>query len=190
MTKRRRLAMLVLGITLSIGNFAFAATAHAVPQPGQPVSPAAVGALRQNGFYQIINQNSNKCLTSLTNSADDANAIIGQRICENGPRYRWRVDPATNGHYVLALQSSRHCMDLQGRNLGTPIRQSEGLCDSGHDTQRWLLVPSNIFPYYRIQNLFSGLCADVRNRSTANDAVLQGIECKINESAQRFRFVR
>jgi len=186
--------MLVLGMTLSIGSLAFAATAHAAPWAGHQVGPAAIGTFRQTTFYQIINQNSNKCLTPIGNSTNP-NVLIVQRSCENRASHQWRiVSGGTPGQFSLVNRANGFCMDLQGRSLGTLVTQSNGICDSGVTTESWLLVASNTPPYYRLQNALPrfengvDLCADVRNRSTADDAQIQAIECKPNEAAQRFLF--
>lgn len=189
MIRRHRLAMLVLSVTLSIGSLASATTAHAAPRTEQQVGPVATGTFQTPPFYQIINQNSNKCLTPLGNSTSP-NALIVQRSCENRASHQWSIiSTVVSGQFALQNRGSSFCMDLQGQNFGTLVTQSNGLCDFGVGTENWLLVASDTPPYYRLQNRIN-LCADVRDRSTADDARLQAIDCKVNERAQRFLFQR
>src|SRR5262249_5695095 len=103
-------------------------------------------------FYQIINQNSNKCLTPLGNSTSP-NALIVQRSCENRASHQWSIiSTVASGQFALQNRGSSFCMDLQGQNFGTLVTQSNGLCDFGVGTENWLLVASDTPPYYRLQN--------------------------------------
>lgn len=180
----RRLVMLVLGMALSVGSLAFSTTAHAAPRGGPDGKAAAL-----NAFSFIRNQNSGKCLQP---KSGNPNALVVQRTCGPWGGMGWALQYVGNGYYWLVNDYSGLCMDLQANSeaevvRGTPVQQF--WCNIEYTSEQWQLVPSTTAGYYLLRNRVKGLCADVRNRSTANDAQLQVIECKYNEAAQRFQFL-
>lgn len=186
MSTGRRLATLLVGLTLSLGGLALGPAAQAAPGPGHEISPAAAG-----NFYQVVNKHSNKCVTPRGNSTG-LNALVVQRSCENRVSHRWAPEYVGNGYYWLVNQGSGLCLDLQANSeeevqIGTLVQQFA--CRVEYTSEQWELVPGPApSGHYQLRNRVKGLCADVKFRSTANDAQLQVIECKYNEPAQLFRF--
>jgi hypothetical protein len=184
MTMQRRLVMLVLGLALAVASLAFGATAHAAP------TGAADGGQATLSAYSFIrNQNSGKCLQP---KSSYANAVVVQRTCGPWGGMGWALQDVGGGYYWLVNNHSGMCLDLQANSEaevvpGTLVQQF--WCKIEYTSEQWQLVPSTVSGYYHLKNRVKGLCADIRHRSTANDAPLQVIECKYYESAQRFQFL-
>jgi alpha-L-fucosidase len=184
MMNLRRLVPLVLAMALTLGSLAVSTTAHAAPPAGADGKAAALSA-----FSFIRNQNSGKCLQPRSSYP---NALVVQRTCGPWGGMGWALQNVGGGYYWLVNDYSGLCMDLQANSeeevvRGTPVQQF--WCNIEYTSEQWQLVPSTTAGYYHLRNRVKGLCADVRNRSTANDAQLQVVECKYYESAQRFQFL-
>lgn len=180
----RRLMPLVLATILSIGSLTVSTSAHAAPPGGPDDKAAALSA-----FTYIRNENSGKCLQP---RSSDANALVVQRTCGPWGGMGWALQNIGGGYYWLVNNYSGMCMDLQANSEAEVVRGTlvqQFWCNIEYTGEQWQLVPSTTAGYYHLRNRIKGLCADIRNRSTANDAQLQVIECKSFESAQRFRFV-
>jgi alpha-L-fucosidase len=179
----RRLLPLVLAAGLSA--VAFAAPAQAGPGSGPDGGPAAAGT---STF--IRNENSGKCLQP--KSPLYPNSVVVQRTCGPWGGMNWSVQYVGGGYYWIVNTYSGLCLDLQANSEAEVVRGTlvqQFTCRAEYTGEQWQLVPSSTPGYYHLRNRIKGLCADVRNRSTANDAVIQVIECKDWESAQRFRLV-
>ncbi|HYN93329.1 MAG TPA: RICIN domain-containing protein [Pilimelia sp.] len=188
MNVRRRLVMVALtGLVAAVGGVVSATAASAAPPAGPAAGPRAVG-----GFYQVINKRSNKCVAPRANSALPQARIV-QRGCEPRVNHRWALHAIGNGYHWLSNQGSGYCLDLFANSeeevvIGTRVQQFP--CSLEYTSEQWRLVPAPApSGHYLLQTRIHGLCLDVLNASTANDAPLQVIECKPYEPAQHFRFV-
>jgi hypothetical protein len=180
MTTRRRLVQLILGLTFALGSVASATTAQAAP--AAPTGDTALSA-----FAPIRNENSGKCLQPKNSYA---NAVVVQRTCGPWGGMGWALQDIGGGYHWLVNNHSGMCLDLQANSEAEVVRGTlvqQFWCKIEYTGEQWQLVSSTTPGYYHLRNRIKGLCADIRHRSTANDAVLQVIECKYNESAQRFR---
>lgn len=180
----RRFVLPVLGLVLSLGSLMPGTSAHAAQRNGGDGKVAGLSA-----FQFIRNENSGKCLQP---KSSYQNAVVVQRTCGPWGGMGWALQNIGGGYYWLVNDYSGLCMDLQANTeeevvRGTLVQQF--WCNIEYTGEQWQLVPSTTPGYYHLRNRIKGLCADVRNRSTANDALIQVIECKTHESAQRFRLV-
>jgi hypothetical protein len=177
--------LMLTAIAVTVGTLAFAGSAQAAP-PAGPHAPTASFAFAQN----IINFSSNKCLQP---QSANRNAIVVQRRCDSTNfLQRWFVSDLGDGYSFLVNQGSGLCMDLQANSEaevgnGTLVQVFD--CFAGYTSEHWAFSQGSRVNHYQIFNKDKGLCADVRNRSSADGAVLQIWECKFLETAQEFRFV-
>jgi hypothetical protein len=179
----RRWAVAVLGgIALTL---AFAGSAQAAQPPG----PQA--AVPSTGFaFNIINFSSNKCLQPQSWSR---NAVVVQRTCDRTNfLQRWTLSPLGDGYSFVVNQGTGFCMDLQANSEdevgnGTLVQQFD--CFAGYTSEHWNFVAGSRVNHYQVFNLVKGLCLDLKDRSSANGAVIQVWSCKFLETAQEWRFV-
>jgi hypothetical protein len=181
-----RLAMVVLaGVAMAVSALTFATGAQAAaPASGQNVVAAS-------GFpFNIINYNSNKCLQPQTTAP---NAIIVQRSCDSTNfLQRWALTDLGDGYSFFVNQGTNQCMDLQANNedeVGNGTLVQQFICSANYTSEHWNFVSGSRANHYQVFDKDKGLCLDVRNRSSAENAVIQIWDCKFIETAQEFRFV-
>jgi alpha-L-fucosidase len=75
--------------------------------------------------------------------------------------------PNTDGSYRLVNVKSGKLLQSPNGTQGAIVTQGT---DSGADNQWWKLVPSTTSGYYRLVNVHTGWCADVKDASTADNA--------------------
>jgi Ricin-type beta-trefoil lectin domain len=93
---------------------------------------------------------------------------------------------------MLVNQASQMCLDLQVNSEaevvpGTLVQQF--YCWTGYTSEQWNRSSGSRHYHFQVWTRIKGLCLDVRNRSSANGALLQVYSCKYYEDAQEFRFV-
>lgn len=179
----RRWTVAVLGgIALTL---AFAGSAQAAQPPG----PRA--AVPSQGFaFNIVTYSTNKCLQPQSLSP---NALVVQQPCDRSNHLQWwyRVDLG-DGYSFLKNDGSQLCMDLQANSedeVGNGTLVQQFYCYAGYTSEHWAFSPGSRVNHYQIFNLVHGICADLKDRSSSNGAVIQVWSCKYLETAQEFRFV-
>jgi hypothetical protein len=182
--RRWGLAVLtVLAVTLS--TMAWAGGAQSAPPP----SPRLAAVPSFTVLFDIINFNSNKCLQP---AGTLPTALIVQVSCSStSSLQQWSVSDLGDGTGLLRNLGSGLCMDLQVDNdgqVGIPTLVSQRDCSAGRNTAHWEFTHGSRQHFDQVFNLVQGLCMDVQNRSSADNALLQVIECKFLETAQEFQF--
>jgi hypothetical protein len=184
----RRLTRLVLaGLMAVVAALAGLAT-------GSPASakPAAAGGSTAAFPFAVTIRNfsSNKCLQPAT---INPNAVIVQRSCDSRNfLQRWTTSDLGDGYHFLVNQGSTLCLDLQANSedeVGNGTLTQQFLCSAQYNSEHWNFVPGSRVNHYQVFTLDKGLCLDVRDRSSADGAVIQVWDCKFLETAQEFRFV-
>ena len=142
------------------------------------------------GEPQVIkNYASGKCLQPESNSA---NALVVQRSCTFGASQQWRA-MVVNGHYFwLRNQATGLCMDLQANSeeeVGNGTLVQVFFCSGAFTSEQWNRMGGSRPGYFQVLNLVKGLCLDVQNRSSSDNARLQVWTCKAFEDAQKFQFI-
>ena len=182
-TVRRRLAVLILTIVATTtGPLAAGTGAHAGPRP--PASLVDWGPT-----HVIVNYHSNKCLQPNSYSA---NALVVQYTCGTTNLQKWRIVLQANGYAWLQNVGSRMCMDLKANSEaevvnGTLVQVFH--CSTTYTTEQWNRSTGSRLQYFQTWNRVKGLCLDVQDGSSANNARLQVWSCKYHETAQQFRYI-
>jgi hypothetical protein len=103
------------------------------------------------------------------------------------------VSDLGDGHGQLLNLGSRLCMDLQVNSdpeVHIPTLVGQRACSAAtRNTQHWAFSSGSQLHHNQFFNQVQSLCADVQFRSSADNALLQVIECKFFETAQEFQFI-
>jgi glucosylceramidase len=165
------------------------ATPSSTPSP-TPTASGSTGAIDATKWYQVINQNSGKCL-------DDAGwgtangTVLQQWSCSNpaATNQQWQLRPTSGGYYqVVNRNASSLVWDVNGGAGATADGTQVHLWSYGGGTnQQWQPVSVGN-GYYKFVARNSGKCLDVRDVSTADGAWLQQWTCT-GGTAQAFRLI-
>jgi hypothetical protein len=171
----------------SIGNIlrtVFAFAALAIPTVFCATTNAAT--LPTSGFYQIINQNSNKCVDVAGRSTADGAAIQIWGCGLNQLNQQWQFVATDSGFYRLVARDSGKVLDVSGISTanGSLIHQWTWW---GGLNQQWQAVSVG-GGYYKFIARHSGRVIDVPNCNTANGTQLQQWD-DLNNACQAFRLV-
>jgi Ricin-type beta-trefoil lectin domain len=183
---RRGALAALAGLVVTLGTLTFATGSQAAPPSG--LQATAVPSLTLE--FSIINFNSRKCLQP---AGVLAGALIIQHSCDNlSALQRWSVSDLGDGHAFLLNEGSRRCMDLRANSdpevgIGNLVQQRD--CSVALNTQKWGFPHGSQVRHDMVVTQVKGLCLDVLNRSSSEDALLQVIECKFQEVAQQFQFI-
>ena len=182
----RRWGLAVLTVlAVALGTVTLAPGAR----PAQASGPRLAAAPSFTVLFDIINFSSNKCLQP---AGVLPTALIVQVSCSTtSTLQQWSVSDQGDGHGLLRNLGSGLCMDLQVDNdsqVGIPTLVSQRDCTAGRNTARWGFSAGSRSHFDQIFNQVQGRCMDVQNRSSADNALLQVIECKFLETAQEFQF--
>ncbi|MFF7521655.1 alpha-L-fucosidase [Streptomyces pseudovenezuelae] len=119
------------------------------------------------GTFKLVNRKSGKVLDVKDASTADGADII-QYPWTAGTNQQWKLLPNADGSYRLSgVKSGKLLESPGGSTQGAPLEQAT---DTGGDNQWWKLVPSVTGGYYRLVNVRTGWCADVKDASTADSA--------------------
>ena len=124
--------------------------------------------------FEIVNDNSQKCLEVRNADFDDGTDIV-QWTCDDGIDQRWIYSDETQ---LRAWGDTSYCYDIDGGDGDQGDRHHIWDCDGG-DSEKWRLQPNGSFVG------MNGRCMDVPNSSTANGVQLWHYDCN-GTNAQRF----
>ena len=121
------------------------------------------------GTFKLVNRKSGKVL-----DVKDASTLDGANIIQypwggaGSTNQQWKLLPNADGSYrLVSVRSGKALESPDGSTQGAILDQST---DDGGDNQWWNLVPSRTSGYYRLVNVHTGWCADVKDASTADSA--------------------
>jgi glucosylceramidase len=182
------------GYTLPAGALAtFTWPGTTTPPSGTPTPTptGSTGPIDTTKWYQVINQNSGKCL-------DDADwgtgngTVLQQWTCSSPPatNQQWQFRPTSGGYYQVV---NRNATNLVWDVNGGPGATADGTqvhlwTYVGGTNQQWQPVSLGN-GYYKFIARNSGKCLDVRDVSTADGAWLQQWTCT-GGVAQAFRLAQ
>lgn len=156
--------------------------------PGSGGGTPPSGPVDSNAWYQVINQNSGKCLDD-TDWATADGTPLQQWTCANpaASNEEWQFRPTGDGYYQVV---SRNATDLGWDVTGGAGATADGTqvqlwSYAGGTNQQWQPVSLGN-GYYKFVARNSGKCLDVRDQSTADGALLQQWTCT-GGPAQSFR---
>ncbi len=162
---------MVAGVT-AVGGMVAVPAALAGPAPGD---------LLRLGF-QLVNLNSQKCLTVTAAGLDD-NAILIQRRCTREAADRWRfVRAGDTGMYLVENVNSGKCLTIAGDSVEENGFAVQGAC-GGDPSGQWrirrqagalLPVPASDA---RLENGRSGRCLTIAGGSDAENGVAVQYTC-------------
>ncbi len=140
---------------------------------------APSGPISSTAWYEVINQNSGKCLDLADHSTSNG-AALQQWAC-NSPaatNQEWQFRPTSNGNYqVVSRQTPTLAWDVSGGAGATGDGTQIQLWSYGGGTnQQWLPVSLGN-GFYKFVALNSGKCLDVTNVSASDGARLQQWTC-------------
>ncbi|MCY9656816.1 RICIN domain-containing protein [Paenibacillus chondroitinus] len=143
-------------------------TSASLPGKNQQWKMADTG----NGYFKIVNVNSDKVLANTNGSASDGNPA-DQRTFNGSRNQLWQVQKIADNYiptsyYKIVNLKSNKALDISGESIvaGADAIQSGY---SGKDSQLWK-VESIDSGQYKITNKKSGYALDVYGGSPANDA--------------------
>jgi glucosylceramidase len=153
-----------------------------------PAGSGGGGTIDTSRWYQVVNQNSNKCLDDADSSTANG-AVLQQWSCRSANNQSWQFRPTSGGYYQVV---NRHATSLVWDVNGGPTATGDGTqvhlwSYAGGTNQQWQPVALG-GGYYRFVARNSGKCLDVRDVSTADGAWLQQWTCT-GGPAQSFRLV-
>ena len=120
-----------------------------------------------DGYYRIVNKNSEKCLDVRAASADNR-ANVQQWECQDNPDQQWVVQPVDSypspaaGYYAITAKHSGKCLAVNDSN----VEQQEY---AGMNSQRMELIPVGD-GFFSISDRDSGNCLTVENQNISNSA--------------------
>jgi hypothetical protein len=128
-------------------------------------------------YYNIVNRNSDKCVTSVWFNDD-----IVQSTCTANSDQKWRLKISGSGYYQLISGWDNQCLDISGVSESDGADAHQYNCHDGHN-QQFRFVPTSD-GHYQIIARHSGKCLEVDNRSLSNGTVIQQFTCNANASRQ------
>jgi beta-glucanase (GH16 family) len=152
-------------------------------------TPAPATGISTTAWYNIINQNSNKCVDAAMPANVNGN-IVQQWLC-NGTQLnqQWQFRSTTNGYYQVVSRQASLVMDVSGGATATGDGAKVHLWSYvGGTNQQWQAVSLG-GGYYRFIARHSGKCLDTPSASTADGVQLQQWTCN-GSGAQAFRLVQ
>ncbi|MGC9538888.1 alpha-L-fucosidase [Streptomyces sp. UG1] len=116
---------------------------------------------------RLVNRKSGKVMdVSGASSADGAPVI--QWPWTGGTNQQWKLLLNSDGSYLLVnVRSGKVLNSPSGSSQGSALNQ---WANTSTSNQWWTLVPSETSGHYRLVNVAGGLCADVKDASTADGA--------------------
>lgn len=90
-----------------------------------------------NGYYQLVNKTSGKCLDNTGGSSADGNHLQEYSCIANNVNQAWSFSSLGNGYYTIINQGTGKCVDNSGggSSNGNPTIQWQ--CISGNQHQGW-----------------------------------------------------
>lgn len=168
------------------GNLSAPSAAVSVTTPAS--GGGGGGVIDPAAWYQVINQNSGKCLDDADFGTSNG-AALQQWTCSSpvAANQSWQFRPTSGGYYQVV---SRYAPSLSWDVAGGPGATGDGTqvqlwSYAGGTNQQWQPVALGGGNYKFIARN-SGKCLDVRDVSTANGARLQQWTCT-GGPAQTFR---
>ncbi len=152
---------------------------------GRVVRPEAA-TLPTSGFYQIINQSSNKCMDVAGVSAANGAAVQIWDCLPNQLNQQWQFVATDSGYYRIIARHSNKALDVAGISAlnGALLNQWDWL---NGQNQQWKAVDVG-GGYYKFIARHSGRAIDVLNCIRDNGTQLQQWD-DLNNSCQAFRLV-
>lgn len=153
--------------------------------PGSGGTPPS-GGIDSSKWYEVINQNSGKCLDAANRGTADGTALQ-QWACGATTNQEWRFRPTGDGYYqVVNRNAPGLAWDVSGGAGATADGTTVQLWSYvGGSNQQWQAVDRGN-GYYSFVARNSGKCLDVRDQSTADGGLLQQWSCT-SGPAQSFR---
>lgn len=154
---------------------------------GLGVTTLAGTVIDATRWYQVINQNSSKCLDDADFGTGNGSAL--QQWACNTPistNQSWQFRPTSNGYYQVVSRHAPISWDVAGGAGATGDGTTVHLWTYGGGTnQQWMPVAMG-GGVYKFVARHSGKCLDVRDVSTSDGARLQQWTCS-GGPAQSFR---
>jgi O-glycosyl hydrolase len=152
---------------ISVSNKAFSATLPAqsittlvIPNVTYSGSTTVPG----NGYYKLLNRNSDKVLDVVSSSTADGGSV-DQWTDNGGANQQWSLVAISGGYYKLVNRNSGKVLEVSAfstANGGTIDQWT----DNGGTNQQWSLVA--VGSYYKLVNRNSGKVLEVSAFSTAD----------------------
>ncbi|MFE2726138.1 RICIN domain-containing protein [Kitasatospora sp. NPDC059327] len=152
--------------TSPLGNHARVVSLTAGTRTTITVGLFDVGPL--TGEFKLVNRNSGQVMDVFGGSSADGAAVI-QYPWSGSTNQRWLLLPNQDGSFRLSSVRSGKVLEDPSAS-GTVGGALDQRSDTNGTHQWWKLVPAGTGGHYRLVNVRSGLCADVRGGSTANAA--------------------
>jgi len=156
--------------------------------PPPPPPPPPPGSINPSAWYQLIGQNSGKCVDDSGWQTTNGTPVQQYGCGAAQSNQQWQIVPTDNGFYkVLTRNASWLALDVTGVSTANGAKiQLWGY--GGGANQQWR--PESLGGgYWRFVSRHSGKCLDVPANSVDNGVVLQQYDCN-NTSAQAFRLVQ
>jgi Ricin-type beta-trefoil lectin domain-like/Ricin-type beta-trefoil lectin domain len=103
----------------------------------------------------------------------------------------WCINTNQVDGYFIYNQNSGLCMDVQDGSTSDSSVVQQSTCSYPPSPQVrsmiWYIAPGDFFSTFKVRNLNSDHCLDVRDGSSADYAQLQQYHCTSNNAAQNFR---
>ncbi|MGW2541117.1 glycosyl hydrolase family 95 catalytic domain-containing protein [Kitasatospora sp. NPDC001574] len=122
------------------------------------------------GEFKLVNRNSGLVMDVFGGSSADGAPVI-QYAWSGSTNQRWRLLPDHDGSFRLSSVRSGRVLEDPGAS-GTVGKALHQWSDTNSGNQWWRLVPTGTGGHYRLVNVRSGLCADVRSGSTSSGAAI------------------
>lgn len=168
-----------------------AGNVSAASSPANVTTLAPSGPISATAWYQVINQNSGKCLDD-TGWGTSNGTALQQWACSTpaANNQEWQFTPTSNGYYeVVSRNATTLAWDVTGGAGATGDGTQLQLWTYGGGTnQQWQPVSMG-GGYYKFVALNSGKCLDVTNVSTSDGARLQQWTCS-GGPAQSFQLTQ
>jgi hypothetical protein len=158
-------ALTAAAAMVSTGPAALAAPAQVLPPVGT--------------VTQILNSNSNKCLT-IAGGGFDNNIYANQYRCDTHPARYWRLEQRDDGNFWIVNKNSGKCLTIAGGSNADNADANQYSCDN-HPARRWYFVNRGN-DEYNIMNLYTGKCLTIAGGGTADNIKAVQYGCDLHRS--------
>jgi glucosylceramidase len=155
------------------------------PAPACTNTPPPSGNIDPTVWYQVINQNSNKCVDNTDGSTSNGNKIQQWACFAGSINQGWQFRPTSDGYYqIVARRAPTLAWDITDvTNADDALIQLWTY--GGGNNQQWRAEAVG-GGFYRFVSRHSGKCLDVPRSSTADGVKLVQYTCN-GTGAQAFR---
>jgi len=141
-------------------------------------SPAAAAT---QGPFIVVQPQSGKCLDVPNSTTSDVAMII--YTCGNPRRtnQQWNFVDTGGGNYWIQNRLTNKCLTVWGARIDDNISVIQYACNTG-DNEEWYSesvvgYSGDPHDYYRIRNVNSDKCLQVKGAGTVNNTILVQLEC-------------